>query len=331
MFEYFYNEILRSTIVAFGSLFNSISIKHKESDGDVYSEIQVPLAYGPTQKFLARMRQEADLNRPVQITLPRMSFEFIGLEYDTTRKSTQMTTIVNQTPDGENIKKNYMPVPYNMKFQLAIYTKLNDDMLQIVEQILPYFQPYYNLSVNYLGELKERRDVAVQLDGITMEDNYEGNFDTRRALYYTLNFTVKTYLFGPITDVTDTIVKKVSVGYRAGDKKESERDVTYTVVPRATRDYDGVVVTNTAINIDLADTIIPVVSSSGITAETYIYIGEEEMYVEKISGNNLTVRRGQDNTIPQKHVNGAPVYNITTADDALIEFGDDFGFDGSYS
>jgi hypothetical protein len=331
MFEYFYNEILRSTIIAFGSLFNSISIKHKESDGDVYSEIQVPLAYGPTQKFLARMRQEADLNRPVQITLPRMSFEFIGLEYDTTRKSTQMTTIVNQTPDGENIKKNYMPVPYNMKFQLAIYTKLNDDMLQIVEQILPYFQPYYNLSVNYLGELKERRDVAVQLDGITMEDNYEGNFDTRRALYYTLNFTVKTYLFGPITDVTDTIVKKVSVGYRAGDKKESERDVTYTVVPRATKDYDGVVVTNTAINIDLADTLIPVVSSSGIAAETYIYIGEEEMYVEKISGNNLTVRRGQDNTIPQKHVNGAPVYNITNADDALIEFGDDFGFDGSYS
>ena len=224
-----------------------------------------------------------------------------------------------------------MPVPYNMSLQLAIYTKLNDDMLQIVEQILPYFQPYYNLSINYLGDLKEKRDIAIQLDNISMEDNYEGNFDTRRALYYTLNFTAKVYLFGPITDVTDTIVKKVSVGYRAGDKKESERDVTYTVVPRATKDYDGVVVTNTAINIDLADTLISVVSSSGIAAETYIYIGEEEMYVEKISGNNLTVRRGQDNTIPQKHVNGAPVYNITAADDALIEFGDDFGFDGSYS
>ena len=329
MFEYFYNEILRSTIVAFGSLFNSISIKHKEADGDVYSEIQVPLAYGPTQKFLARLRQEADLNRPVQITLPRMSFEFTGLTYDPTRKSTQMQTIINQTPDGQNIKKNYMPVPYNMSFQLAIYTKLNDDMLQIIEQILPYFQPFYNLSVNYLGELKERRDIPVQLDSITMEDNYEGNFDTRRALYYTLNFTAKVYLFGPITDVTDTIVKKVTVGYLAGDKNNAERDITYQVTPRATKDYDGVVVTNTTSNIDLADVIIPVVSSSGITEATYIYIGEEEMYVEKISGNNLTVRRGQDNTIPQKHVNGAPVYNITAADDALIEFGDDFGFSGT--
>ena len=329
MFEYFYNEILRSTIIGFGSLFNGIKIQHKDSSDDTFSEIQVPLAYGPTQKFLARLQQEADLNRPTQITLPRMSFEFTGLTYDPTRKSTQMQTIINQTPDGENIKRNYMPVPYNMSLQLAIYTKLNDDMLQIVEQILPYFQPYYNLSINYLGDLKEKRDIAIQLDSISMEDNYEGNFDTRRALYYTLNFTAKVYLFGPITDVTDTIVKKVSVGYRAGDKKESERDVTYTVVPRATKDYDGVVVTNTAANIDLADVIIPVVSSSGITAATYIYIGEEEMFVEKISGNNLTVRRGQDNTIPQKHVNGAAVYNITAADDALIEFGDDFGFSGT--
>jgi hypothetical protein len=240
-----------------------------------------------------------------------------------------MQTIINQTPDGANIKKNYMPVPYNMSFELVIYTKLNDDMLQIVEQILPYFQPHYNLSVNFLGELKEKRDIPIQLDNIIMSDDYEGNFDTRRALIYTLNFTAKTYLFGPITDVTDTIVKKVTVGYLAGSKKSAERDLTYQVTPRATKDYDGTVVTTTTANIDLGDVIIPVTSSSGITAETYIYIGQEEMFVTKISGNNLTVRRGQDNTIPEKHVSGANVYNITAADDALIEFGDDFGFSGT--
>jgi len=208
MFEYFYNEVFRSVIIGFGSLFNGIKIQHKDASDDTFSEIQVPLAYGPTQKFLARMQQEADLNRPVQITLPRMSFEFTGLTYDPSRKSTQMQTVINQTPDGANIKKNYMPVPYNMSFELVIYTKLNDDMLQIVEQILPYFQPHYNLSVNFLGNLKEKRDIAIQLDNIVMSDDYEGNFDTRRALIYTLNFTAKTYLFGPVTDVTDTIVKR---------------------------------------------------------------------------------------------------------------------------
>ena len=190
MFEYFYNEIFRSVIIGFGSLFNGIEIKHNNA-----SIMKVPLAYGPTQKFLARMQQEADLNKPVSITLPRMSFEFLGLQYDPTRKSTQTQTIINQTPDGTQVKKNYMPVPYNMRFELSIMTKLNDDMLQILEQVLPYFQPAYNLSINYLGNLKEKRDVPIQLDNISMEDDYEGNFDTRRALIYTLSFTAKTYVF----------------------------------------------------------------------------------------------------------------------------------------
>ena len=212
MFEYFYNEIFRSVIIGFGSLFNGIEIKK----GD--SIIKVPLAYGPTQKFLARMQQEADLNKPVSITLPRMSFEFLGLQYDASRKSTQTQTIINQTPDGANVKRNYLPVPYNMRFELSIMTKLNDDMLQIIEQILPYFQPAYQLPINFLGNLKEKRDVPINLDNISMEDDYEGNFDTRRALIYTLSFTAKTTLFGPITDVTGDVIKRVAVGYVAGSR-----------------------------------------------------------------------------------------------------------------
>ena len=97
-----------------------------------------------------------------------MSFEFVNLQYDPTRKSTQTQTIINQTPDGDNIKRSYVPVPYNMSFTLSIMTKLNDDMLQITEQILPYFQPAYNLSINFLGDLKEKRDIPIQLDSIDM-------------------------------------------------------------------------------------------------------------------------------------------------------------------
>ena len=253
MFEYFYNEIFRSVIIAFGSVFNGIEIQ-KDS-----GTIRVPLAYGPTQKFLARMQQEADLNKPVSMTLPRMAFEFLGLQYDPTRKSTQTQTIINQTPDGTEVKRNYLPVPYNMRFELSIMTKLNDDMLQITEQILPYFQPAYQLPINFLGNLKEKRDVPIQLDSISMEDDYEGNFDTRRALIYTLTFTAKTTLFGPITDVSGSVIRKTSVGYVAGSKAPgvaAERDLSYTTTPRATKDYTCDVVTLLAENVDLIETVI---------------------------------------------------------------------------
>ena len=330
MFEYFYNEIFRSVIIGFGSLFNGIEIKHNNA-----SIMKVPLAYGPTQKFLARMQQEADLNKPVSITLPRMSFEFLGLQYDPTRKSTQTQTIINQTPDGTQVKKNYMPVPYNMRFELSIMTKLNDDMLQILEQVLPYFQPAYNLSINYLGNLKEKRDVPIQLDNISMEDDYEGNFDTRRALIYTLSFTAKTYVFGPIADVTGDVIRKTSVGYVAVSKARGVapvRDVTYSTTARATKDYTGDVVTLLAENVDLLETVIEVDDGTKIEAEKYIYVGQEEMYVESVTGNKMTVKRAQDNSTVQNHVKGAQVKGINypgTDDNALIQFGDDFGFDGS--
>ncbi len=330
MFEYFYNEIFRSVIIGFGSIFNGIEIKKSNS------VIKVPLAYGPTQNFLARMQQEADLNKPVSMTLPRMSFEFLGLQYDPTRKSTQTQTIINQTPDGANVKKNYLPVPYNMRFELSIMTKLNDDMLQIVEQILPYFQPAYQVPINFLGNLKEKRDVPIQLDSIAMEDDYEGNFDTRRALIYTLSFTAKTTLFGPISDVTGKVIKKTSIGYVAGSSApgvSAERDLSYTTTARATKDYTGDVRTLIAENVDLLETVIEVDDGTKITAGKYVYIGQEEMLVDSVTGNKMTVKRAQDNTTVQNHVKGAQVFGIdytdAKEDSALIQFGDDFGFDGS--
>ena len=326
MFEYFYNEIFRSVIIAFGSIFNGIEVR-KDS-----SVIKVPLAYGPTQKFLARMQQDVDLNRPTQITLPRMSFEFLGLQYDPTRKMTQTQTFAMEEPDGTTIKRAYLPVPYNMSFELSVLTKLNDDMLQITEQIIPYFQPTYTIPIKFLGNLKEVINVPIQLDSIEMEDDYEGNFDTRRALIYTLRFTAKTYVYGPIADVTSDIIKKVQVGYIAGTYDKSvtpSRDLTYSVVPRATKDYDGVVSTLLSANVNLTDTIIEVDDGTAVSAQTYIYIDQEEIYIEAVSSNKLTVRRAQDNTTVQNHVLGAQVKTITDADDNLIEVGDDFGFDGS--
>ena len=326
MFEYFYHEILRNTIIGFGTLFNDISIKHVNNSDDVVSVIKVPIAYGPTQKFLARLEQVPDLNKPVQISLPRMSFEFVGLTYDQTRKVTTTQTFTSGlVEDGKQIRKTYMPVPYNMQFELGIFTKLNDDMLQIVEQILPYFQPAYTLSIDLVKSIGEKRDIPIVLEGISMDDQYEGSFDTRRSLIYTLRFTAKTYLFGPVSDVSKDVIKKVSVGYVAN----GVRDITYSVEPRAIKNYTGNVLTNIAQDIDTQTTIITVNNAAGIVAGTYVSIDNEELYIKSKSGNTLTVLRGSDNTPITEHVSGTAIKSITAADNVLIPIGDDFGFSGS--
>lgn len=330
MFEYFYNEIFKSVIIGFGSLFNGIQVQKKNDQDETFSVIKVPLAYGPTQKFLARMQQNPDLNAPVQMTLPRMSFEFTALEYDPSRKSTQTQVIVITKPDGSEARKTFLPVPYNMTIVLSVYTKLNDDMLQITEQIVPYFQPGYTLPIKFLGDYDQVVNVPVVLENIEMTDEYEGNFDTRRALLYTFTFTAKTMVFGPLKDVSGDIIKKTTIGYIAGSKSSGyERDVTYQVTPRALKDYDGVVATLLAENVDMVENIIDVENGAAIKENTYIYIGQEEMYVETVSDNKIVVRRSQDKTPLQNHVLGSPVYNITQADNVKIELGDDFGFDGN--
>ncbi len=152
---YFYHEIVRKTVVSFGTLFNQIYVKHNDSSGNVESEIKVPLAYGPAQKFLARIEQQQDLNRAVQITLPRMSFEMTSISYDATRKS-GITQTFKAIDKKSKVKKVFMPVPYNLGFELNIMTKLNDDALQIVEQILPFFQPAFNITVELVNSIGEK-------------------------------------------------------------------------------------------------------------------------------------------------------------------------------
>ena len=333
MFEYFYNEIFRRTIISFGSLFNNILIKQDDSSGNVNNQFKVPLAYGPTQKFLARVTQQPELSKSTSLSLPRMSFEFVGLTYDPSRKVTQTQKFKKAlTSSKTSIQTAYMPVPYNMEFELAIMTKLNDDMLQIVEQILPYFQPAYTMSVNLVESIGEKRDIPVTLESISMDDDYEGDFSSRRALVYTLRFSAKTYLFGPISSASSDIIKKVSVGYVAGSTGTGtpQRDLTYAVEPRAVKNYTGTVLTTIDQDIELGDTVFKVADTSAITENTYVELDGEELYVLDVLTDSIKVKRGQDNTTPTKHVKGEAIKSITNADDALIEDGDDFGFSVSY-
>ena len=240
---YYYHEIVRKTIISFGTLFNDIHVRHQDKSGNDISDLKVPLAYGPVQKFLARLEQQAELNKAVQINLPRMSFEMTSIAYDSTRKSSLVQTF-KTCDDGSKVKKVFMPVPYNIGFQLNILSKLNDDSLQILEQILPVFQPHFNLTIDLVESIGEKRDIPIILESVSFQDDYEGSFDTRRALIHTLNFTAKTYLFGPIADSSDGLIRKVQVDmYADTNRATAKREMRYTVEPiaKVDKNNDGVI------------------------------------------------------------------------------------------
>ena len=327
---YFYHEILRKTVIGFGTLFNNINIRHKDSSGTNFSVMKVPLAYGPMQKFLARIQQQPDLEREIAITLPRLSFEMQGIQYDPTRKTGIAQTFLAK--GGTTAKKVYMPVPYNVAFELSIMAKLSDDALQILEQILPYFQPSFNITINLISSIGEKKDIPIVLESINYSDQYEGSFDTRRTIVYTLGFTAKTYLFGPVADNPEGLIKKVDVDFYGNTNiKTAKRVQRYSATPAAKQNYDGdeATVIDGAISAEV--TKFKVSSTTDLAANQRIIIDTEIMFIRSISGQNLTVYRAYDNTLAAKHEHNAKIGVLNTADDALIEFGDDFGFNETSS
>ena len=236
--QQFYHETMRKVIISFGTMFNDIHLVRKDNNGTITQSMKVPLAYGPREKFLVRLREDADLTKQVALTLPRMGFELKNLSYDSARKLNRVQRF--KTVKGSETKQldtQYMPVPYNLDIELYVMAKQSDDALQIVEQILPYFQPDYTITVADLGG-GTKRDVPVVLNSITYEDNYEGEFEQRRALIYTLAFTAKFYLYGPVS--SSKVIKTVSVDqYTDMPDKSPRREQRYTVTPNpSTADAD---------------------------------------------------------------------------------------------
>jgi hypothetical protein len=180
-------------------MFNSIDIDRRDANGNVIQLMRVPLSYAPKQKFLARIAALPTVEeRNVQINLPRMSFEMLGLQYDFNRKVSpiQQNRALNST--GSTVDAQYVPTPYNMSINLYLYAKNQDDGLQVIEQILPYFNPDYNLSFKSVPPLNIKNDMMIVLNDIQYDDQYEGDFNARRAIVWTLNFTVKLNFYGPV-------------------------------------------------------------------------------------------------------------------------------------
>jgi hypothetical protein len=211
----FYHQTIRKYVALFGTLFNDINIEKKDSGGNVLSRQKVPIAYGPKQKFLIRLRQDPSLDRQVAIQLPRLGFEMSGIAYDPIRKLNTIGTLTHkESINGErNIKKMFNPSPYIFDFSLYAFVENAEDGTQILEQILPFFTPEFNVSVNILTDMGIKLDIPIVLQSATSEDSYEGEFSARRTIVWTINFMLKGFIYPDIKS-GQSIIKSVEIAFK---------------------------------------------------------------------------------------------------------------------
>ena len=198
MFTQFYNESIRKMVIGFGSLFNDILVEREQSDGTNKETIRVPLSYGPKEKFLRRLQESSSISDAAhtQISLPRLGFDITGIAYDPQRKGNKLRKTHAVSLDGVTRSYNYSEVPYNISFGLYAFSRTQNDNLQIIEQILPYFTPEFNVTLK-IDSVNSKVDVPIILNGVSTVEEYEGEFDARRNLTSTFEFTAKTYIYGP--------------------------------------------------------------------------------------------------------------------------------------
>ena len=248
--SHFYHATVRKSVAVFGTMFNNITVARKKGDGSLINQQKVPLAYGPKQKFLSRLDSLTGQDASVALKLPRISFEITGIDLDTSKKLSKRSEIIEPGTTGTiNSRKSIKQfVPYNINMQLNIMAKNQDDGLQILEQILPYFQPEYTLSIKPVDEFDSfKQDVPIILNSVSFDDQYEGDYQSRRVLIYTLDFTMKMSFYGPTSN--SKVIRAIEIDFNqdrnsAGNLSElditiggSDTESSYTVT--TTIDIDG--------------------------------------------------------------------------------------------
>ena len=254
------HDSLRKYIIVFGTVFNDIYINRLSATGEVLQTLKVPLTYGPKEKVLARLDQNPTMDNQVAIVLPRISFEMKSLEYDATRKLNTLNKLTKQSATAgtdDEVKYQYQPVPYDMQFEMSILVKNSEDGTRIIEQIVPYFTPAFTVSVNVVPEVDSARDIPIILNSISSQDQYEGNFEQRRAMIWTLSFTLKGYLYGPskksklikLAETTFRLPEDVATGNTTNTSN------TIVVASRPGLTANGVATSNVAASIDYDEII----------------------------------------------------------------------------
>lgn len=195
----FFHDLIRKYVVTFGTLFNDIKLRRTNRLGAVVQTIEVPLTYGPRDKFVTRLQQDPDLSAQTGLTLPRISFEIVRMGFDPSRQLPATNKIIH---DGQanKVKRVFTQVPYDIQFALNVYSMTNEDGVRIVEQILPFFVPQFAPTVQLLDEPEMKMDIPIILNGITTQDLYDGSFEQRRVLVHTMDFLMKAYMIGPVVE-----------------------------------------------------------------------------------------------------------------------------------
>lgn len=227
----FHHEHLRRYIVVFGTMFNNIVVSRKTSAGVVDKRIKVPISYSPRDKLLARIETDPNLRKPDAVSLPRMGFEMTSMTYAGERKLTTVKKFTAAGTNGSNRTIMYAPVPYDVNFQLSIMVKNAEDGTQILEQILPFFTPEWTNTVQLIDDMDIKLDIPLVLVSVSSDDTYDGDFETRRALVWTLDFTMKCYFFGPIK--SKKLIKLANVNFFI-DGFDTEIGTSNTAVERVT-------------------------------------------------------------------------------------------------
>jgi hypothetical protein len=227
----FGHDSIRKYVVLFGTLFNDVWI-NRSAEGEKIDSIKVPLTYAAKDKMLARVLGDPNVDKKVAIQLPRMSFELENMSYDSSRKFSKVAT-VGRTADSA--AHTYSPTPYNLDFNLYIFVKNSEDGTKIVEQILPYFTPYFSIAARMVPGMESTVDVPVVLNSVNKEDTYDGDYRQRRAIIWTLNFTVRGYVFGPVIDRQriQTAITNIFTNWETG----STPDVTTVITPENMDDF----------------------------------------------------------------------------------------------
>ena len=287
---HYYNRTIRKVVVAFGTLFNDLLLVRYNKAGTVEHErMRVPLSYGAKEKYVYRLTSDPDLTKSIATSVPRISFDLIGLEYDSSRKFISVNRNYAQGADG-SISAQYSPVPYNFEFELAIYVRNTEDGTQILEQILPFFTPDFTVTVDFIPGIGRKYDMPVILNSVTPQTEYEGDMSTTRLIIWNLSFTAKGYIFPAVsnvglieqantsiyTDVRDTLSQKVYVDSANGAGvfvtgeivREQSKGKTGTVVYFANNSTGTLIVSDLTELLDENDVIVGDYSNAYYTIDT---------------------------------------------------------------
>ena len=243
--DHFYHATMRKSVAVFGTLFNNLRVIRKAADGSVLNQVRVPLAYGPKQKFLARLDQETGFDATMAIKLPRMAFEMTSLTIDTTQKMPKRNKIVELHASDVTKKKTIKHwTSYDIGMSLYIMAKNQDDGLQIVEQILPYFTPEYNVTITPVNGFTHKQDVAIILGGVNIDDQYEGDFTERRVLIYQLDFVMKMKFYGPTGN--QGVIREINIDFKdKGNVSDIMEQIDITINPTTADENDNYTVVTT--------------------------------------------------------------------------------------